>query len=283
VAGGVGLKVGYYRAAVRLDGEIALVTGSTAGIGRAIAVEFARQGARVAITGRDETRGRAVVETIASGTDGDTSEGLAGGAGSRAVFVSADLASEDDCDGLVAAVVEHFGGVTVLVNNAAAGGARDGAVGVLDTAAWEAVLRVNLTAPMWLCRAAIPHMLAAGHGAIVNISSRQGERASPGLAAYCASKGGLNALTRSLAVDYASEGIRANTISPGYVRNDRRDADLSVERRARLEAMHLTRLGEAADVAHAAVYLASREAEFLTGVNLALDGGSSAARGLVLG
>jgi NAD(P)-dependent dehydrogenase (short-subunit alcohol dehydrogenase family) len=136
---------------------------------------------------------------------------------------------------------------------------------------------------MWLARAAIPHMIEAGHGSIVNVSSRAAERASRGLAAYIASKGGLNALTRSIAVDYAASNIRCNTISPGYVLNERRDADLSDARRARLQGMHLTRLGEASDVAHAAVYLASRESEFLTGVNLPLDGGGSAARGLTLG
>jgi NAD(P)-dependent dehydrogenase (short-subunit alcohol dehydrogenase family) len=126
-------------------------------------------------------------------------------------------------------------------------------------------------------------MRRAGHGSIVNISSRQAERASPGLAAYCAAKGGLNALTRSIAVDYAADGIRCNTISPGYVVNDRRDADMTAERRARYEGMHLTRLGTAADVAHAVVYLAGRESEFVTGVNLQLDGGSSIARALTLG
>jgi NAD(P)-dependent dehydrogenase (short-subunit alcohol dehydrogenase family) len=255
---------------VRLRGEIALVTGSTAGIGRAIAVEFAAQGARVLVTGRDAARGEATVEA-ARKTDG------------QAAFVGADLADEQACAGLVATAVERFGGLTVLVNNAAAGTGGDGPVAELATPSWEAIVRVNLTAPMWLCRAAIPHMIEAGHGSIVNVSSRQGERASPGLAAYIASKGGLNALTRSLAVDYAPQQIRCNTISPGYVLNERRDADLSGERRARLEGMHLTRLGQAADVAHAAVYLASRESEFVTGVNLALDGGSSAARGLVLG
>jgi len=129
----------------------------------------------------------------------------------------------------------------------------------------------------------IPHMLTAGHGSIVNISSRQAERASAGYAAYVASKGGLNALTRSIAVDYAKRGIRCNTISPGYVLNDRRDADMTPERRQRMEGMHLTRLGVAGDVAHAAVYFASGESEFVTGVNLPLDGGSSIARGLVLG
>jgi 3-oxoacyl-[acyl-carrier protein] reductase len=103
------------------------------------------------------------------------------------------------------------------------------------------------------------------------------------LAAYIAAKAGLNGLTRAIAVDEAKHNIRCNTISPGYVLNDRRDADLADDRRARYEGMHLTRLGVADDVASAAVYFASREAEFVTGVNLALDGGSSIARGLALG
>ena len=259
---------------VRLTGEIALVTGSTAGIGRAIAVEFAAQGARVVVTGRDEERGEAV--TAAARKAGEPT-------GGDAEFIAAELGDEPACAGLVQGAAALFGGLTVLVNNAAGGAGHDGPVGELDTAAWEATLRVNLTAPMWLCRAAVPLMIDAGHGSIVNISSRQGERASAGLAAYIASKGGLNALTRSIAVDYAIHHIRCNTISPGYVLNDRRDADLTDERRAGLEGMHLTRLGRAADVASAAVYLASRESELVTGVNLPLDGGSSAARGLVLG
>jgi NAD(P)-dependent dehydrogenase (short-subunit alcohol dehydrogenase family) len=256
---------------VRLEDEIALVTGSTSGIGRAIAEMFAREGARVVVTGRDHARGNSVVEAITSD-------------GGIATFVAAELSRESECQDLVAAAVDRFGGLSVLVNNAASAGAGDdGPVGDLTTEAWETALRVNLTAPMWLCRAAIPAMLAIGHGSIINISSRQGERASAGLAGYIASKGGLNALTRSIAVDYARHHIRANTISPGYVINARRDADLDPARRRALEGMHLTRLGEAADVAYAAVYFASRESEYATGINLALDGGSSAARGRVLG
>ena len=253
-----------------MPGERALVTGSTAGIGRAIAVAFAAQGAAVVVTGRDPERGDSVVQHIAA-------------AGGIAHFVRADLHDERACARLVDDASERLGGLTVLVNNAAGGDARDSTVADIATDAWDAILRVDLTAPMWCARAAIPHMRAAGHGAIVNISSRQAERASPGLAAYVAAKAGLNGLTRAIAVEEAAHGIRCNTISPGYVLNDRRDADLAPDRRALLEGMHLTRLGEASDVADACVYLASRESEFVTGVNLQLDGGSSIARGRTLG
>jgi NAD(P)-dependent dehydrogenase (short-subunit alcohol dehydrogenase family) len=255
---------------VRMDGERALVTGSTAGIGRAIAVAFAAQGAVVAVTGRSVERGGGVVRDITA-------------AGGTAHFIAADLHNENACTALVDDAATRLGGLTVLVNNAAGGDARDAAVAEITTAAWDAIMRVDLTAPMWCARAAIPHMRRAGHGAIVNISSRQGERPSPGLAAYVAAKAGMNGLTRAIAVEEAQHGIRCNTVSPGYVLNDRRDTDLAPERRTALEGMHLTRLGVAADVAGACVYLASRESEFVTGVNLQLDGGSSIARGRTLG
>ena len=247
-----------------------LVTGSTSGIGRVVAQLCAREGARVGVHGRNVARGESVAQEIAA-------------AGGTAAFFPADLADEAAATALVDAVAAHFGGLSVLVNNAASGTGGDSPTGRFDTAVWERVLRINLTSAAWLCRAAIPHMQTARHGSIVNVSSRQAERASAGLAPYVASKGGLNALTRAIAVEYAREGIRCNALSVGYVVNERRDAGMTPEQRARLEGMHLTRLGRPEDVAYAVVYLASRESEFVTGALLPVDGGGTIARGLVLG
>jgi len=251
----------------RLDGEVALVTGSTAGIGAEIARVFAGEGASVVVTGRDADRGAKVVDS----------------AGPRAVFVAADLSDRDAADTLVKAAVDRFGSLTVLVNNAMESDTRDGPVGDVADETWERVLTVNVVAAARLCRAAIPVMTASGHGSIVNISSKAAQRAPRRLAAYIASKGALEALTRSIAADYSDQGIRCNTLSPGYVLNERRDANLSDERRQQLEAMALTRLTEARDIANAAVYLASAEAEVVTGIVLPVDGGGTAGRARTLG
>jgi NAD(P)-dependent dehydrogenase (short-subunit alcohol dehydrogenase family) len=256
----------------RLQDEVALITGSTRGLGREMARLFAEEGAQVVVTGRSPERGEETVASIE-------------GAGGAVMFVPADLGDEEQCEALVEAAVLRFGPLTVLVNNAVAGGREAGDGPIADVSAWafESVLRVNLVAVATMCRLAIPHMLRAGHGSIVNISSRAAELATPRLAAYAASKGGLNALTRSITVDYARQGIRCNTVQPGYILHQVRDADLTDERRQRLEEMHLTRLATATDVAYAALFLASPEAEVVSGVTLPVDGGSTAARARRMG
>ena len=166
------------------------------------------------------------------------------------MFVAADIADEAACTALVETVAERLGGLTVLVNNAVAGSGGRSPIGSFDTARWEQVLRVNLTSVGVALPRGDPAHARAGHGSIVNVSSRQAERASAGLAAYGASKGGLE---RADPVDRRrvrpAQGVRCNALSVGYVENERRDARLTPERRAELEAMHLTRLGQPEDVA----------------------------------
>jgi NAD(P)-dependent dehydrogenase (short-subunit alcohol dehydrogenase family) len=171
------------------------------------------------------------------------------------------------------------------VNNAVSPDAikRDGPVAAVDTATWETMLRVNLIAVATLCRMVIPDMISAGAGSIVNISSRAAERGTAGLAAYTASKGGLNALARSITVDYARDGVRCNTVQPGYIVHERRDLDSDPERTEHYKAMQLTRMTTANDVARAALFFASEASEVITGTTLQVDGGSSATRGLTLG
>lgn len=256
----------------RLDGEVAIVTGSTAGLGVEIARLFAEQGAATVVTGRDAERGASTTAHIAA-------------AGGTSIFVPADLSDESQRQRLIGSAVEHFGPITVLVNNAVSPSAiaNDGPVAATDDSVWDEMLRVNLTGVAALCRLVIPGMIDVGHGSIVNVSSRAAERGTSGLAAYTASKGGLNALTRSITVDYARSGVRCNTVQPGYILNDTRDRAGDDERMARFEAMHLTRMPTARDVAYAALFLASSEAEVISGVTVQVDGGSSSARGLTLG
>jgi NAD(P)-dependent dehydrogenase (short-subunit alcohol dehydrogenase family) len=249
----------------RLEGEVAVVTGSTAGLGAVIARALAAEGARVMITGRDVERGAAVAADI---------EGAA--------CTTADLTDADACAALVEETVTRFGALTVLVNNAVSVSGY-GNVTDIDDDGLRTALETNIVAPARLCRLAIPHMRAAGHGSIVHISSRAATRATPNLAAYIASKGGLEALSRSITADFAREGIRSNVVRPGYILHDVRDADATREKRARIDAMHLTRVPEAIDVAHAVVYLASRESETVSGTAIVVDGGHSAARAATLG
>ncbi|HEV8298527.1 MAG TPA: SDR family oxidoreductase [Acidimicrobiales bacterium] len=251
----------------RLDGEVAIVTGSTAGLGQEVAALFAAEGGRVVVTGRNEERGEAVAADLRS-------------RGGDVRFRRADLTDEGQARELVRSTEAAFGAVTVLVNNAVSPEviAADGKLADVPNDVWHAMYHVNVLGAVWLMQEAIPAMQRSGHGSIVNVSSRTAERASPRLAAYTASKGAMNALARSITLDYARTGIRCNTVQPGYILHAERDANLTTERRRYIEDMCLTRPPTARDVAYAVLFFASREAECISGVTLQVDAGSSAAR-----
>jgi NAD(P)-dependent dehydrogenase (short-subunit alcohol dehydrogenase family) len=255
---------------MRLAGNVALVTGSTRGIGRAIAIRFAREGAQVVVTGRTEDAGRAVEAEIRD-------------AGGDAVYVVTDLANEDDVVAAVQAAVERYGKLTILVNNAAptelmGPGRLDRRVTELTNEGWDSIMLVALKAVVWACKYSLPEIAKAGGGAVVNISSAASLLGTAGLDTYTAAKGALNTLTRSMAVEYAPDGVRVNCIVSGMVLTSEgafKMMDDPIVGGA-TKAMHLTRLGLPDDIANAALFLASDEAAFVTGAILPVDGGVTA-------
>ncbi|MBZ4531245.1 SDR family oxidoreductase [Mycobacterium avium subsp. hominissuis] len=253
----------------RLQDKVAVVTGSTRGIGRAIAVRFAAEGASVVVTGR----------SLADGAD--TAADIENWGG-KAVFVSSDLEAQTQIEQLIDEAVQRFGRLDVLVNNGAATdlagpGGVDAALLELDTARWDAIVRGCATTVLWSSQAALPHMITGGGGSIVNVSSAASIRATPAKAAYSAAKASVEALTRSIAVDYAAQGIRANTLVLGFVVSRPSHEALAADpvTGPALRGMQLTRLGTPEDVAAAALFLASDEAGFITGTSLVVDGGAT--------
>jgi NAD(P)-dependent dehydrogenase (short-subunit alcohol dehydrogenase family) len=258
----------------RLKDEIAIITGSTHGIGRCMAIMFAEQGASVVVTGRDGGAGTEVAERITE-------------FGGKGVFVRADLLDPEVGTTIVSETVAAFGPPSILVNNAGSTDlVRDGtdrAMSEIEDASWSRVLEVNLTGPMRVTRAVLRQMIPAKQGAIVNISSSAARVGVPGIDGYTAVKGATEALTRSLAVEYCAYGIRCNCIQVHLVqvvdeRKGRPSLDPGIDER--LKRTILTRGGRPSDVASAAVFLASRDAEFVTGVVVPLDGGASAVSGM---
>ncbi|WP_436792940.1 SDR family NAD(P)-dependent oxidoreductase [Actinospongicola halichondriae] len=260
----------------RLDGMVALVVGGgqtpgeTIGNGRAICVRFAQEGASVVVVDRVVERAEETVAQLAA--DGHVAVALGG-----------DVTSGDDCKAMVDAAVETFGRLDVLVNNVGIGG-RDGGPVSLDEEVWDRIQDVNLKGMYLTCKHALPVMRAQGSGAIVNISSLAAV-ASTNMLAYKTSKAGVNALTQSVANGNAKHGIRANAIMPGLMDTpmavDVLAGALGVDRAEvadrRAEQVPLRqRQGTAWDVANAALFLASDEAQFITGVVLPVDGGQAA-------
>jgi NAD(P)-dependent dehydrogenase (short-subunit alcohol dehydrogenase family) len=250
---------------MRLSGRVALVSGAAGGIGRAIAVAFAEAGAAVACCDIDRNGAGATA-------------GLVEQAGGSTIHCGCDVTVESDTLAAVAAVRQAFGRLDILVSGAAP---HDVGGTVLETslADWERTLAVNLTGSFLLSRAALPAMIAGGGGSIILIASQLGRVGSAGRAAYCATKGALIQLAKVMAVDHAPNKIRVNTLSPGAVETERlirRYGSFDAARAAMSSKHVLGRLGQPAEIAAAAVFLASDEASFVTGSDLLVDGGYTA-------
>jgi meso-butanediol dehydrogenase / (S,S)-butanediol dehydrogenase / diacetyl reductase len=254
---------------MRLEGKVALITGGTRGIGREFVDRFAREGASVVFTGRSVDAGRAV-------------EHEARARGQEVVFAPGSAAAEDDVRAAVDTAVSTFGRLTTVINNAAAThltgpGRPDAKVADTPTEVFDEIVRTGLYGTFWAVKYAIPHLIAAGGGAIINISAASSVLSIQGRPSYQSSKGGINSLTRQVAVDYGQYGIRSNAIIVGFTDTGGEEmrkltADEELMRPVRKTIM-LPRLGRPSDIANGAVFLASDEGEFITGVLLPIDGG----------
>ena len=250
-----------------LTGKVALVTGSTKGIGRAIACELARHGARVVISSRKAEACQAVAEAINADTAGQ-----AGGA----VAIPANISHKAELERLVAETRAVLGHIDVLVCNAAVN-PHYGPMSGLPDSAFEKILGVNIMSNHWLAQLVLPEMIARRDGAIIIVSSIGGLKGSPVLGAYCISKAADLQLVRNLAVENGPHNIRVNAISPGLIKTDFaralwEDPD-TLARRVQFDP--LRRIGEPEEMAGIAVYLASRAGNFTTGQNFVIDGGAT--------
>jgi 3-oxoacyl-[acyl-carrier protein] reductase len=243
---------------MEFEGRVAVVTGGSQGIGRAICEGFARRGAAVAFCGRDIEGGTAVADELQkSGAEGE--------------FFAADVARPDEVATFLGAVLDKYGQIDVLVNNA--GITRDKLLVRMSGQDWDEVVGVNLTGAFHVTRAAAREMLRRRGGAIVNVSSVAGLVGNAGQANYAAAKAGLIGFTKALAVEFAGRGVRVNAVCPGFI-DTRMTAGLSPELRAEvLSRIPLRRLGTPEEVAETVVFLCSDAAAYITGQVVVVDGG----------
>ena len=251
----------------RLDGKVAVITGAASGMGMVAARLFAREGAKVVVADVTDEAGEATAAEIRD-------------AGGEALFVHADVSDEQEVAGLMDTTMDRYGSLSVLYNNAGIFPADDASVIDTPGSTWDRVMAINLKGVYHGCRFGVPAMLASGGGSIINVASFVAlmGAATPQIA-YTASKGGVLAMTREIAVEFARRGIRANALCPGPIETPLLAELMSdpVRRQRRLIHIPMGRLGQAREIANAALFLASEESSLITGSTFVVDGGITAA------
>jgi 3-oxoacyl-[acyl-carrier protein] reductase len=243
---------------LRLKDKVAIITGSAQGIGYATAEVFAAEGARVAIVDVNAELAQKSAAVLAAGRD-------------SAIGLACDVTKYDQVEAIVKAVVEKWGKIDILVNNA--GITRDNLLMRMSEADWDLVLNVNLKGAFNFTKAVVRPMMKAHYGRIVNIASIVGEEGNAGQVNYAASKGGLIAMTKSVAREFASRQITANAIAPGFIKTRMTDAVPEEAKKKLLEKVLLGRMGEPREVAQAALFLSSEESSYITGHVMNVNGG----------
>lgn len=244
--------------AFKLDGQVAIVTGGGAGIGRGIAELFAQAGAAVVVSDLKEDTAAAVVKGIQD-------------KGGKALAVACDVTNDQALENLVQATLDAFGKITLLINNAGGGGPKPFDM-PMDTFLWA--YKLNVFSVFHLCQLCAPHIAAAGGGAILNISSMSAENKNVNMASYSSSKAAVSHLTRNIAFDLGPKGIRVNAIAPGAIKTDALATVLTPEiEKVMLKHTPLARLGEPSDIAYAALFLCSPAASWVSGQVLTVSGG----------
>ncbi|MFN5700698.1 MAG: 3-oxoacyl-ACP reductase FabG [Betaproteobacteria bacterium] len=255
----------------RFEGQIALVTGATRGIGRAIALELAARGVTVVGTATTEAGAAAITQALAAvaGTGALQGQGSQGGHGGHGICLNVTDAAA--LDAAIEGIVKQHGALHILVNNA--GITRDMLAMRLKDEDWDAVIDTNLKAVFRACRAVMRPMMKQRYGRIVNITSVVGAAGNPGQANYAAAKAGVAGMTRALARELGSRNITVNCVAPGFIATDMTDALTEEQKKALLAGVPLGRLGSTEDVAAAVAFLASPQAGYITGTELHVNGG----------